>query len=140
MFLDWITFFDIILQMLVPNVPHETMLPRMLLVTFKRYAKDWLKALPPGSITTWPKMREEFIQQFFPPSKVSKLKKNIANFEQQAGESLYESWERYKGLLRNCPQNNLNVQQGVLIFYDGVNVITRQLLDSQGHSQRKNRS
>ncbi|XP_052626819.1 serine/threonine-protein kinase AtPK2/AtPK19 [Lactuca sativa] len=31
-------------------------------------AKDWLKSLPPGSITTWAKMKEEFIDQFCPPS------------------------------------------------------------------------
>ncbi|KAL7605584.1 hypothetical protein Lser_V15G18945 [Lactuca serriola] len=91
----------------------------------------------PGSITTWQKMREEFIDQFCPPSKIAKLKKEIANFEQLPGESLYEAWERYKGLIRNCPQNDLNVQQEVSIFYDGVNVTTRQLLDSQGPLTKK---
>ena len=110
----------------------------MLLVTFKGVAKDWLKSLPLGSITTWAKMREEFIDQFCPPSKIAKLKKVIANFEQQLGESLYEAWERYKGLLRNCPHNDLNVQQEVSIFYDGVNVTTRQLVDSQGSLTTKN--
>ncbi|XP_023749067.2 uncharacterized protein LOC111897346 [Lactuca sativa] len=83
-------------------------------------------------------MRELFLEQFCPPSKVAKLKKAIANFEQQLGESLYEAWERYKVLIRNCPQNDLNVQQEVSIFYDGVNVTTRQLLDSQGPLNKKN--
>ena len=64
-------------------------------------------------------MREQFLDQFCPPSKIAKLKKAIANFEQQPGESLYEAWERYKGLLRNCPQHELNVQQEMSIFYDG---------------------
>ncbi|XP_023739500.1 uncharacterized protein LOC111887560 [Lactuca sativa] len=94
--------------------------------------KDWLKSLPPGSITTWAKMCEEFIDQFCPTSKIAKLKKAIENFEQQAAESLYEAWERYKSLLRNCPHNDLNIKQEVSIFYDGVNVTTRKLLDSQG--------
>ena len=48
----------------IPNVPRETVLLRMLPVTFKGATKDWLKSLPPGSITTWAKMREEFIDQF----------------------------------------------------------------------------
>lgn len=100
----------------VPNVPRETVLLRMLPVTFKGVAKDWLKSLPPGSITTWAKMKEEFIDQFYPPSKIAKLKKAIVNFEQQTGESLYEAWERYKGLLRNCPHHDLNSQQEVSIF------------------------
>ncbi|XP_052624901.1 uncharacterized protein LOC128132394 [Lactuca sativa] len=121
----------------VPNVPRETQLLHMLPVTLKGAAKDWLKSLPPRSITTWAQLKEEFIDQFCPPSKISKLKKAIANFEQQAGESLYEAWERYKSLLRNSPHHDLNSQQEVSIFYDGVNVITRQLLDSQGPLTKK---
>lgn len=106
----------------IPNVSREMVLLRMISVTFKGPAKDWLKALPPGAITTWAQMCEGFLEQFCPPSKVAKLKKKgISNFEQQMGESLYESWECYKDLLQNGPQNDLNVQQEVSIFYDGVN-------------------
>nr|KAJ0205103.1 hypothetical protein LSAT_V11C500241070 [Lactuca sativa] len=75
----------------VHNVSHDTVLLCMLPVTFKGAAKDRLKSLPLGSITTCAKMREEFIDQFFPPSKIAKLKKVIANFEQQAGEQLLDS-------------------------------------------------
>ncbi|XP_052627065.1 uncharacterized protein LOC128133603 [Lactuca sativa] len=121
----------------VPNVPRETQLLRMLPVTLKGAVKDWLKSLPPETITTWAQLKEEFIDQFCPPSKISKLKKAIANFEQQAGESLYEAWERYKSLLRNCPHHDLNSQQEVSIFYDGVNVTTRQLLELQGPLTKK---
>ncbi|KAL7597527.1 hypothetical protein Lser_V15G21750 [Lactuca serriola] len=67
-------------------------------------------------------MKEEFIDHFCLPSKISKLKKAIANFEQEARESLYEAWES---------------QQEVSIFYDGVNVTTRQLLDLQGPLTKK---
>ncbi|XP_023759492.1 uncharacterized protein LOC111907915 [Lactuca sativa] len=82
-------------------------------------------------------MKEEFIDQFCPPLKIAKLKKAITNFEQQVEESLYEVWERYKGLLRNCPHHDLNSQQEVSILYDGVNVTTRQLVDSQGALTKK---
>ena len=53
----------------IPNVTRETQLLRMLPVTFKGAAKDWLKSLPPGSVTTWARMKEEFIDHFCPPSK-----------------------------------------------------------------------
>ena len=102
---------DIAYYINIPNVPHETVLLWMLPITFKGVEKNWLKVLPLGAITTWEKMIEEFIQQFCPPLKSSKLKKAIANFEQNFGESLYEAWEHYKGLLRNYPYNDLNVQQ-----------------------------
>ncbi|KAL7597747.1 uncharacterized protein LOC128134133 [Lactuca sativa] len=82
-------------------------------------------------------MKEEFMDQFCSPSKISKLKKAIANFEQQGRESLYETWERYKSLLRNCPHHDLNSQQEVSNFYDGVSVTTMQLLDSQGPFTKK---
>ena len=45
----------------ISNVPRETLLLRMLPVTFKGAAKDWWKALPPGAITTWDKMHEELL-------------------------------------------------------------------------------
>lgn len=129
---------DIVDYFNVPNVNRDIVLLRMLPVTFKGAAKDWIKALPPDPITTWAQMREQFLDQLCPPSKIAKLKKEIANFEQNLGESLYEAWERYKGLLRNCPQHGLNIQQEVSIFYDGVNVMTWHLLDSQGPLTKKN--
>lgn len=42
-----------------------------------------------------------------------------------------------RGLLRNCPQHDLNVLQEVSIFYDGVNVTTRQPFPSQGPLTKK---
>lgn len=87
---------------------------------------------------TWTNLQNEFIQKFSPPSKTTKLKKKIQNFHQLDGESLYELWEHYKGLLRNCPQHDLNVQQEISIFYDGINMSTHQLLDSQGPMIKKN--
>ena len=102
------------------NVLRTTILLRMLLVTFKGAAKDWLKALPPSTITTWAQMHEKFLEHFCSPSKVVKLKKAIANFEQQPGESLYEAWERYKGLIRNYPQNDLNENKKYRSFMMGL--------------------
>lgn len=34
-------------------------------------------------------------------------------------DSLYKAQEWYKGIQRNCPQHDLNMQQEVYIFYDG---------------------
>lgn len=77
---------DIVDYFNIPNVPYDTFLLQMLPVTFNGNVKDWLNVLSPGSITTWAKMRKEFIQQFCPPLKVSKLKKAITKSEQQGGE------------------------------------------------------
>lgn len=95
-----------------------------------RAAKDWLKYLQSRTITTCANLREQFTQQFSPPSKVAILKKNIQKYQQLDGESLNEAWERHKGMLRNCQQHDMNVHQGIPTFYNGINVCTRQLLDS----------
>lgn len=76
-------------------------------------------------------------KKFIPHSKLAKLKKNIQNFQQPDGEYLYEAWECYKGLLCNYPQHVLNMQQKISTFYNGINVYTRQLLESQGPMTKK---
>lgn len=79
----------------VANVSRDALLPRILPRTFTGDAKIWLKSLAPRIIRTWVNLCEAFIEQFSPPSKISKLKKRIANFQQEDGKSLYEAWERY---------------------------------------------
>jgi hypothetical protein len=45
-------------------------------------------------------------------------------------ESLYETWERFKEMLRKCMHHILEVWQQVSIFYNGLFISTRQILDS----------
>ncbi|GJT44007.1 zf-CCHC domain-containing protein [Tanacetum coccineum] len=56
----------------------------------------------------------------------------INNFQQEADESLFRAWERFKELLMKCPQHYLTDMQEVILFYNGLNVPTRQILYSKG--------
>ncbi|GKG03289.1 hypothetical protein Tco_0310925, partial [Tanacetum coccineum] len=47
-------------------------------------------------------------------------------------ENLYQAWERFKELLMKCPQHYLTEMQEVVLFYNGLDVPTRQILDSRG--------
>ncbi|GJR44049.1 hypothetical protein Tco_1312152 [Tanacetum coccineum] len=47
-------------------------------------------------------------------------------------ETLYQAWERFKELLMRCPQHYLMDMQEVILFYKGLKVPTRQILDSKG--------
>ncbi|GKB28331.1 hypothetical protein Tco_0867732 [Tanacetum coccineum] len=47
-------------------------------------------------------------------------------------ETLYQAWERYNDLLFKYPQHDLNSYQKVQIFYMGLDISTRKLLDSRG--------
>nr|GEW67911.1 hypothetical protein [Tanacetum cinerariifolium] len=47
-------------------------------------------------------------------------------------ENLYQEWERFKELLMKCPQHYLMEMQEVILFYNGLGIPTRQILDSRG--------
>jgi len=52
------------------------------------------------SIKSWEGMITKFLAKYFPPSKAPKLRGDITTFVQFENESIYEAWERYKGLLK----------------------------------------
>ncbi|GKA26186.1 hypothetical protein Tco_0712295 [Tanacetum coccineum] len=56
----------------------------------------------------------------------------IKNFQQEPDENLYQAWEQFKKLLMKCPQYYLIEMQEVVLFYNGLDVLTRQILDSRG--------
>ncbi|GKC16669.1 putative reverse transcriptase domain-containing protein [Tanacetum coccineum] len=56
----------------------------------------------------------------------------INNFQQEPDETLYQAWERFKELLMKCPQHYLTEMQEVILFFNGLDVPTRQILDSRG--------
>ncbi|GJR40009.1 hypothetical protein Tco_1215693 [Tanacetum coccineum] len=56
----------------------------------------------------------------------------IRNFKQERYETLYHARERYNDLLYQCPLQDLNCQQKVHIFYTGLDISTRKILDSNG--------
>ncbi|GJT13579.1 hypothetical protein Tco_0860621 [Tanacetum coccineum] len=55
----------------------------------------------------------------------------INNFQQELDETLYQAWERFKELLMKCPQHYLTEMQEVILFYNGLDVQTRHILDSK---------
>ncbi|KAF7815497.1 uncharacterized protein G2W53_029466 [Senna tora] len=59
-------------------------------------------------------------EAFFPPGKTAKLRADITNFKQQNFESLYEAWERFKGLMRKCPHHGVPKWLQVQTFYNGL--------------------
>ncbi|GJR08797.1 putative reverse transcriptase domain-containing protein [Tanacetum coccineum] len=62
----------------------------------------------------------------------AKKMEEINNFQQEPDENLYQAWERFKELLMKCPQHYLTEMQEVILFYNGLGIPTRQILDSGG--------
>ncbi|XP_071688433.1 uncharacterized protein [Rutidosis leptorrhynchoides] len=93
-------------------------------------AKAWLRNLRSDSIRSFQDLNEAFINHFFPPSKVERLRMEINGFTQREDESLYDAWVRFKKLLRVCPPHGLNKKEYINTLYRGTNFPTKQYLNS----------
>ncbi|GJT45558.1 hypothetical protein Tco_0954273 [Tanacetum coccineum] len=95
-------------------------------------ASRWLRNQPSESITTWEVLKTKFLNKYSPPARTAKKIEEINNFQQEPDESLFRAWERFKELLMKCPQHYLTDMQKVILFYNGLDVPTRQIRDSKG--------
>ncbi|GJW75623.1 hypothetical protein Tco_0134993 [Tanacetum coccineum] len=66
------------------------------------------------------------------PFITAKKLKETRNFKQERDETLFHAWERYTDLFYQCTLHDLNCQQKVHIFYTGLDISTRKILDSNG--------
>ncbi|GJZ41221.1 hypothetical protein Tco_0588107 [Tanacetum coccineum] len=76
--------------------------------------------------------QDQVMLRVFPMSLTGAKMKEINNFQQEPDETLYQAWERFKELFMKCPQHYLTEMQEVILFYNGLEVPTRQILDSKG--------
>ncbi|GJT13829.1 hypothetical protein Tco_0860871 [Tanacetum coccineum] len=75
--------------------------------------------------------------QYCPPARTAKKMEEINNFQQEPDESLFRAWERFKELLMKCSQHYLTDMQEVILFYNVLDVPTRQILDSKASSKTR---
>ncbi|KAG9458452.1 hypothetical protein H6P81_002960 [Aristolochia fimbriata] len=108
---------------------NEAVWLRLFPFTLRDRAKSWYYTLPPDSIRTWEELQKKFLGKYFPPAKTIKLRNAISNFMQEHDEQLFEAWERLKELLRKCPNHGIPRWMQMEIFYNGITVSTRSLID-----------
>ncbi|GJR58504.1 reverse transcriptase domain-containing protein [Tanacetum coccineum] len=113
-----------------PEVPNTSI--KLLLFPFSLdgEARDWLDKEPPRSILTWDDLVAKFINQFFPPSKTTYYRNEIITFFQKPSETFNEAWERFKGLLRQCPHHGFSELHQLDTFYNSLNSNDQDALDS----------
>ncbi|XP_060968298.1 uncharacterized protein LOC115704515 [Cannabis sativa] len=114
----------------VNGVSDDAIRLRLFPFSLRERAKSWLVSLPTHSINTWEELALKFLSKFFPPAKIAKLRADINNFTQHDDESLYEAWERFKDLLRKCPNHGIEKWLQVHNFYTGLLNNTRTLIDA----------
>nr|GEW74551.1 hypothetical protein [Tanacetum cinerariifolium] len=79
-----------------PGVSKEHVRLLAFLFTLVGKAKKWRKWLPIGTITTWELLKEEFLDEYHPPSKIIRQIEAIRGFNQ-------ETWKK---ILRKLPPND----------------------------------
>ncbi|GJS92921.1 hypothetical protein Tco_0799889 [Tanacetum coccineum] len=116
----------------IPNITEDQLMLRVFPISLTRAASHWLRNEPTGSIKTWEDLKTKFLNKYYPSGRTTKKMEEINNFKQEPDETLYQAWERFKELLMKCPQHYLTEMHEVILFYNGLDVPTRQILDSRG--------
>ncbi|XP_050117663.1 uncharacterized protein LOC126595398 [Malus sylvestris] len=98
--------------------------------TLKDQARRWLLTLPSGSITTWAQLSEIFLNKYYPASKTLDMRTQILSFAQKPNEEFHEAWERFKELIRKCPHPGINTTDQMHIFFRGLNMTTKTLVNA----------
>ncbi|XP_073307190.1 uncharacterized protein [Primulina huaijiensis] len=124
------TFLEITDTVKINNVPDDIIILRLFPFSLRDQARGWLQSLPLGSITTWQELATKFLSKYFPPAKSAQLKIEISTFRQTDFKQLYEAWERYKELLRRCPNHGFEDWVQIELFYNGLNGQTRTTVDA----------
>ncbi|GKA41024.1 hypothetical protein Tco_0733617 [Tanacetum coccineum] len=116
----------------VPNITVDQLMLQVFPISLTGAAAHWLRNKQTGLIKTWEDLKTKFLNKYCPPDRTAKKMKEINNFQQEQDETLYQAWERFKELLMKCPQHYLTEMQEVILFYNRLDVPTRQILDSRG--------
>ncbi|KAI3716042.1 hypothetical protein L6452_23086 [Arctium lappa] len=114
----------------IPNVTDDAIRLRVLPFSLRDKAKEWLKSHSPNTFTTWNALSKAFLTHFFPPAKTAKLRSDITTFMQYEYESLYEAWERYKDLQRQCPHHGVPEWLLIQTFCNGLRQDVRISIDA----------
>ncbi|CAM8939806.1 unnamed protein product [Rhodiola kirilowii] len=111
------------------GVPPESYYLRLFPFSLTEKASRWLDSHAEGTFTTWDRLAEAFLRQYFPSSKTAHFRNKIISFRSIDGETLYDAWERYKELKRMCPHHNLEQWQIMDTFYQGIDQGMRTLIN-----------
>ncbi|GJS08444.1 retrovirus-related pol polyprotein from transposon TNT 1-94 [Tanacetum coccineum] len=116
----------------VPNITVDQLMLRVFPISLSEASSHWLRNEPTGSIKTWEDLKTKFLNKYSPPGQTAKKMEEINNFQQEPDETLYQAWECFKELLKKCSQHYLTDMLKVILFYNGLDVPTRQISDSRG--------
>ncbi|MBM1124196.1 hypothetical protein JQN44_27345, partial [Klebsiella pneumoniae] len=99
------------------DVSEDIVYLRLFLFALKNNTKQWLHSLPPQSIFTWEQMQTIFLNKYFPHHQTLRFQEQLSQFVSSPSEKFYQSWERFKDLLRLCPHHGFDKWHLVKFFH-----------------------
>ena len=75
-------------------------------------------------------METTFLNEYFPASVFLRKRYEILNFKQKDGESLGDTYKRFKRVLVVCPTHNMDQTEQMQMFVNGLKINTKQLIDT----------
>ncbi|KAL1568804.1 hypothetical protein AAHA92_00366 [Salvia divinorum] len=93
-------------------------------------AKEWFECLPVEKVSSWDDIVALFLDKYYPPGTILKLKSEICQFIQGHDEPLYEAVARFKALLRKCPNHGFSIEYQVGLLYYGFTEQISSMLDA----------
>nr|GEV33038.1 reverse transcriptase domain-containing protein [Tanacetum cinerariifolium] len=122
---------DMIQQSIKVNgVTDDTLCLYLFPYSLTHHATAWFDRLPRNSINTFEQMAKMFLEKYFPPSMVTKLRNEITNFCQRLDESLFEEWECYKLSIDRCPNHNMLPVTQIDTFYNSLTLRHRDTINA----------
>jgi len=133
-------FLDMCQNFTCPGISEDAIILRLFPLTLRDTALEWLDSLPVASITTWNDLGHKFCTKFFSPAKVARVRRDISIFSQNEAESFDKAWNRFKGMLRKCPQHGYDKKEQIKYFYWGLTPTFRSMVDSSSNGSLTTRS
>ncbi|XP_054816034.1 uncharacterized protein LOC129315887 [Prosopis cineraria] len=94
--------------------------------------------LPKGSISSWEDLENKFRARFFFDDKTVEVRDEFLSFKQYPDEHLYATWERYKMLMKKCPNHGVDKWVVIQIFCNHLNLSSKAMVDSITNKRYQN--
>src|SRR5438105_3574770 len=114
----------------IKDIEPDALKLRLFPFSLRGKPKEWLLAQPKGAITSWNSCCSTFMTKYFPPAKTMQLHSNITCFRQEEREPLALAWNRMKEAVRNCPNHGMEEWLIIHIFYNALNPLSKNMLDT----------
>ncbi|KAL2938379.1 Protein HEG-like protein 1 [Bienertia sinuspersici] len=114
----------------INNVTDDAIRLHLFPFSLRDRAKEWLRDESKGKFDIWDKLVKAFLVKFLGQEKMAQLRNQLATFQQEEDESLYDAWRRFYRLQRQCPHHGIPEWMLIQTFYNGLTHHNRLYIDA----------